>query len=195
MGMSIKEVGGGPATGLADSFVTNLQALLNGGGIGTAGAPDAVGSTGNIMNVLSDILSAGGGKAGNAISDLLNKQQERDVAGLRERFGATGLGTPGAYAESLYKGTAAPNITNAITNLQLSALSPILQSIYGLSQKGIAQRQLIQQQSGLGQAISTIAPIAKTALSFVNPAFSTGLPPAPTIGPLDPGSVQVPSFN
>lgn len=176
MGMKIKEVGGGSATGLADNFIGMLQSLMNGGGIGTAGSPNAAGSTGNIMSVLSDILAGGGGKAGSAISQLISKQQERDVNALRSRFGVgggTAFGTPASNAEVQYRAEAAPQITNAITGLQLQALSPLIQSIYGLSQKGIAQRQLIQQKSGFGQALDVIGSVGKTAAQYAPLAFSS----------------------
>lgn len=197
MGMKIKEVGGGPATGLADNFVGMLQSLMNGGGVGPGGSPNAVGSTGNIMSVLSDILSGGGGKAGSAISQLISKQQERDVNALRSRFGVgggTAFGTPAAFAESQYRAEAAPQITNAITGLQLQALGPILQSIYGLSQKGIAQRQLIQQKSGFGQVLDVFGGIAKEGMKYAPLAFNDGpsLPPAPNIPSEIPGGAPEP---
>lgn len=182
MGMKIKELGGGPATGLADNFVGALQSLLNGGGVGPGGSPNAVGSTGNIMSVLTDILSGANGKAGSAISQMISKQQERDVNALRSRFGVgggTAFGTPAAFAESQYRAEAAPQITNAITGLQLQALGPLLQSLYGLSQKGITQRQLVQQKSGLGQALDVAGGIVQTGMKYAPLAFNQA-PSAPT---------------
>jgi len=192
MGMKTKEVGGGAATGLSDNFIGMLQSLMNGGGVGTAGSPNAVGSTGNIMSVLSDILAGANGKAGGAISQMISKQQERDVNGLRSRFGAgggTAFGTPAAFAESQYRAEAAPQITTAITGLQLQAMAPLLQAMFGLSQKGIAQRQLIQQKSGFGQALDVGGQIAQAAIKYAPMAFNqaSSLPPAPGVPTGIPG--------
>lgn len=174
MGMKTKEIGGGPATGLADNYVGMLQQLLNGGGMGTAGSPDGPGSTGNIMSVLADILSGGGGKAGSSISQMMSKQQERDVNNLRSRFGAQGgtaFGTPAAFAEATYRADAAPNIMQAISGMQMQAIMPLLSAATGLSQLGIPQRQTVQQKSGLGQALDVFGGLAKTAMPFVMPGF------------------------
>lgn len=174
MAAKTKAVGGGPATGLADNWISALQQLLNHGGLGPAGSPNAGGSTGDIMSVLSDILSAGGGKAGNAISDMISKQQTRDVNALRSRFGAGGgvaFGTPAAYSESLYRAEAAPQITNAITGLQLQTIMPLLSAITGLSGKGIAQRQIVQEKSGLAQGLGLLTGIAGAAAPFFLPGI------------------------
>lgn len=196
MGLKTRELGGGAATGLSDNFIGMLQSLMNSGGTGTAGSPDAMGSTGNIMSVLSDILAGGQGKAGSAISQLLSKQQERDVNGLRSRFGVgggTAFGTPAAFAESQYRAEAAPQITQAITGLQLQAMAPILQAIYGLSQKGTSQRQLVQQKTGLGQALDVVGNVAQTAAKYAPMAFSSGgLPSAPDVPTGIPGGPVAP---
>lgn len=178
MGMKTSEVGGGSAKGLADNYISTLQQLLNGGGMGTAGSPDAMGSTSNIMSVLTDILSGGKGKAGSAISELLSKQQGRDVNALRSRFGAVGgqaFGTPAAYAESLYRAEAAPQITSAITGMQLQTILPLLQMITGLSGKGISQAQTTQQKTGLGQALDVFGQVGGMALPFLTGGFG-GMP-------------------
>lgn len=189
MGLQTKEVGGGAATGLANDWIHGLQALLNGGGLGTASGPDAVGSTGNIMGILSDLLSGGAGKPGAAISEMISKQQTRDVNALRSRFGVgggTAFGTPGQYSESLYRAEAAPQITNAVTGLQLQAIMPLLSAITGLSGRGISQRQVVQQQSDLGAGLGIFADLAKTAAPFFLPGIGTKkdkIPPAPIAGP------------
>lgn len=183
MGMKTKEVGGGPATGLADNYVSMLQQLMNSGGMGTAGSPQ-VGSGGDIMSVLADILGAGGGKAGGAINQLLSKQQERDVNNIRARFGMSGgtaFGTPAAHAESLYRAEAAPHIAQAITGMQLQAIMPLLQQIGGLSQMGIPQRQVIQQKTGLGQALDVVGGLAQTGMQFAGGFSRGGLPAAPAM--------------
>lgn len=174
MGPQTKEIGGGSATGLADSFIASLQKLMNTGGTGTAGSPDPMGSTGGIMGVLGDLLSPGAGKVGGSFADLIGKQQERDVAGLRARFGAGGggaYGTPGASAESLYRSEAAPQIATQIGGLQLQALMPLLQAITGLSGKGIAQRELVQTPGAAGQVAGLLGAGAKAAAPFFDGGF------------------------
>lgn len=188
MGAKSEAIGGGPAVGLADNYVNVLQSLLNGGGIGTAGSPDAIGTTNDIAGVLRSILAGEKGGPGSAIVQMLSKQQTRDTNAIRSRFGANGgaaFGTPAAYAESLYRAEAAPQITSAITDLQLKAFLPLLNQIGGLSQLGIPQRQMIQKRSGFAQALGTLAQIGGSALPFINPAFA--LPRAASGGG---GSVQ-----
>jgi len=197
LGAKTQEVGGGKATGLANETISGLQALLNTGGLGTAGSPNAAGSTGGIFGILSDLLSSGAGAPGKAATQLLSKQQERDTNAIRARFGASGgaaFGTPAAHAEGLYRAEAAPQITQAITGLQMSALGPLLQMIAGFSDKGIAQRQLIQKKSGLGQALGTVAQIGGAALPFLAPGVGSIAGPALAgaaggggAGILDPG--------
>lgn len=177
MGAKTKEIGGGPTVGLAEDFVSSLQQLLNGGGIGTAGSPDAGGSTGSIMGILADLLSPGAGRAGGSIKQLLDKQTERDVNAIRSRFGASGgtaFGTPAQHAESLFRAEAAPRITQAISGLQLQALFPLLQQIGQFSSMGIAPRQLVQQKGFLGEALGTVAGVAGAALPFIGNPFGGG---------------------
>lgn len=172
------EVGGESALGLAGDWTTALQQLLNTGGIGTAGGKDGPGATGDIMSVLSDILAGGKGAAGSALAQLVGKSDERNVNALRARFtagGGSSMGTPAAYAESLYRGEAAPHIAQAITGLQLQAILPLLGYINQTANKGITQRQLIQSKSPFGQALDVIGGVAKSALPFVSPAFGAGL--------------------
>lgn len=177
MGAKTKEVGGGRATGLANDTISGLQALLNTGFMGTAGSPNAFGTTEGVFGILADLFSAGGGQAGKNLGEIFSKQQERDVNSLRARFGSSGgaaFGTPAAFAESEYRAEAAPRFGQALTELQLQAMQPILSGAFNLSQMGIAPRQLIQQKSGLGQALGTVAQIGGAALPFINPAFAGG---------------------
>lgn len=117
---NISTAGGGPATGLADSFVQILQNGLTGnfgpnsstgpspdrgGGLfagfnfpGLSGQGDGqqfnranpVASTTGIAGTLNDILSGGAGKLGGALGKLIQTQQTNDIAALRSRFGAGG---------------------------------------------------------------------------------------------------------
>jgi hypothetical protein len=179
LGAKTKEVGGGPAVGLAEDTITGLRALLNPqrtntGGLGTAGSPDAFGSAGGAFGILAQLLSPGAGNVGGSYAKLINKQQERDVNAIRSRFGASGgaaFGTPAAFAENQYRAEAAPQVATQIGKLQLEALMPLLQGAFGLSQSGIAPRQLVQQKSGLGQALGTFAKIGGAALPFLAPGI------------------------
>lgn len=198
MGAKTKEIGGGAATGLSNDYISSLQSLLNGGGTGAAGRPDAMGSTGNIMNVLRDILSAGGGKAGNALDQLFSKQSERDINGIRARFGAGGgaaFGTPAAFAEGLYRSESAPRFATALNDLQMKALLPLLQQIGGLSEKGISQRQVVQTPGVAGQILGPLAGIAKSVLPFVTGGFGAGIPAAPGMGNIGDSLQGLPSFD
>jgi hypothetical protein len=106
MGMNYKEAGGGPATGLADSFINFLQSGLQTGSFGGASAmgqsrsANPFGSTLGISGVLNDILSAGGGRVGGSMADMIRTQQTNDVNSLRARFGVgggTAFGSPAQY--------------------------------------------------------------------------------------------------
>ena len=173
LGPSVKELGGGGGAGMLDqSFISVLQKLLNGGGIGTGGSPNAAGTTGSIYSVLSDILKGADGNAGSAISKLLSQQQTRDINGLRSQFGASGgqaFGTPAAYAESNYRATAAPQITSAITQLQLSALGQLIPTLNNIYNKNTPQAQFVQNPGFLDQALKTVGTVASAIHGFQNP--------------------------
>lgn len=196
MGTNYKEVGGGPATGLADSLVQLLQSGLSGnfstGGGGTrSGGPDGfggqpsatdrfaqadpMGRTQGVMGWLNDILAGGAGKLGGSINDLFQKQTTRDVGDIRARYGASGgmsLGTPGATAEALYRSDAAPKGALAIGNLQSSILMPLLQMAMGLAGKGISQRSTVASPSVGSQILSTVGQVAGAAAPFLVPGMN-----------------------
>ena len=193
-----KAVGGGPAVGLADTWVSGLEQLFNSGGIGTAGMPNAAGSTADIMSVLTDILSGGKGNAGSAISQLISQQQTRDVNALRARFstgGGTAFGTPAMYAESQYRAQAAPAITNAITGLQLQAIIPLLGMINQTANKGISQRQVVQTPSPFAQGLGILTKGLGAAMPWLTPAFASGIPAAPDSSFLTNANNNIPGFS
>jgi hypothetical protein len=169
MAPKYEEKGGGPSVGLANDFVSGLQSLLfGGGGMGApiagarAGAADPMGQTTGMMGILSSLLSPGAGEMGGAMSEMISKQNERDVAGLRARYGASGgmgFGTPAAYAESLYRAEAAPRATMAVGNLQLQALQQLLPIFTSLAGKGITQREGVMSPNPLASGIAIAAPI------------------------------------
>lgn len=171
MGMKQKQVGGGPATGLANDFVGLLQSGLRTGTFGTGGATsqfanaNPLASTTGIAGVMNDILAGGAGQIGGSLAQLIQTQQANDVAGLRSRFGVgggTAFGTPAAYAESTYRAQAAPQITQAIGGLQEGLLGQLLPIISGLSMKGIPQAEITQQASPWLQAAQIGLPILGT---------------------------------
>lgn len=179
MGAKTKTVGGSKAgMGLSDDFVAALGELLNGGQTGRPAGNKAVTSTTGVMGVLSDILSGGGGKVGGGLADLLQKSQERNVNNLRARFGAEGgtaFGTPAAYAESLYRAEAAPQIATQVGKLQLDALSPLLSAYTNVFDKNTPQAQTIQQKSALGQIVDVAGQLAPVAADIFAPGLGTGI--------------------
>lgn len=190
MNPTTKEIGGGPTVGLGNDFVSFLQKMLNTGGMGAAGSPDAVGTTGGIADILNSILGEGAGQLGGALGDILSKDTERGAAALRSRFstgGGTAFGSPAAYAESMYRAEAAPKTALGIGQLQMGAIAPLLQALGQFSSMGITQRQIVQEQSPFAQIMGTIAPIASAALPFLTPGLGAagGLARAPNIGSMD----------
>lgn len=179
------EVGGGPATGLANDFIGWLQQGLQTGsfGGGTAGqrfgGADPMGSSAGISGVLNDLLAGGGGRIGGSMSELISKQGDRDVNALRARFGASGgtaFGTGAQYAESLLRSETAPKLTQAVGGLQLGALQSLLPMFAGLSQKGIAQREGYLEPNGWLSTLQAISPIISAGLPFLtgNPLAAAG---------------------
>lgn len=152
MAPKTKEVGGGPATGLADDFVKWLSQGLNTGtfGSGQPAGADAFGATQGIGSYLNDILSGGAGKVGGATQQLITTQGNRDADALRARFGAgggTAFGTGAQFAEGVLRSETAPKITQAIGGLQQNALSMLLPVFANIAQKGITQRTIQQTEN------------------------------------------------
>ena len=186
LGPETKTVGGGGAAGgLSNNLISVLQKLLNGGGLGTGGSPSAPGTTQDIYGVLSDILKGANGNAGSAISKLLSTQQTRDINGLRSQFGVSGgmgFGTPAAYAESNYRAGAAPQITSAITGLQLQAISQLLPGMFGLAGRAIPQAEIVQTPGALDQILKGVGGAAQAYAGFKNPWGGGAPSTAPSTG-------------
>lgn len=210
-GPKFKEVGGGPAVGLAEDFIRLLRGSLSGnfGGQPTAGQrfdqADPLASTGGIARILQNILGEGAGTLGGSLSEMIRRESERNVGDLRARFGAgggTSLGTPAAFAESLFRAETAPRTALGVGQLQLSALLPLLQLVGGLSERGIAPRQTVAQPSAFSSFLGTIAPLAATiaggpipgavAGAFSNP-LTRGLPGVAELPDLL--NIPLPSFS
>lgn len=173
MGTQTKEVGGGPAVGLANDFVNFLQQGLKTGTFGGAGAAGSymganpINSTQGIAGVLNDILSGGAGQIGGSMNQMIQQQANRDADVLRARFGQSGgtaFGTGAQFAESMLRSETAPKMVGAIGNLQMQALEPLMRMMYGMSEKGISQRETVQTPSPLAQAMSIASPILGSVL-------------------------------
>lgn len=203
-GTKTREVGGGPAVGLANDLVSLLQGSLFGnfGGQPTAGQrfnqANPVGSTGGIANILQNILGEGAGTLGGSLSEMISRESNRNIADLRARFGAGGgaaFGTPAAFAESMFRAEAAPRTALGIGNLQLQALLPLLQLSGGLAGRGITQRQTVSEPSGFSSFLGTLAPILGAVAggpigAAIGGAFSSGIPRAPDTSGFNPDILQ-----
>lgn len=176
MAMKYKEVGGGPATGLANDFVSFLQNGLQTGSFGSAGATsqaagaNPIGSTNGIGGILNDLLAGGAGVIGGNMASMISKQSDRDVNALRARSGlggASAFGTPASYAEAQLRSDTAPKLVNAIGGLQQGVLSQLLPLFANLSSKGIAQREGTYQENPWATAAQIGLTGAGTALGFM----------------------------
>lgn len=202
MGTKTKEVGGGPATGLANDFVSFLQGGLNTGSFGGGSATqrtngaNPVGSTMGIAGVLNDILSGGAGQLGGSLQQLISRDTERQADQLRARFGlggGTAFGTPAAYAESNLRAEQAPQLTQAIGGLQLGAIGQLLPLLAGLAGRGISQRETIAQPSPWASAAAIGAPIIGAGLGALagNPMAGAAVGQS-VAGGLGGGGLQTP---
>lgn len=179
MGTQFKEVGGGPATGLANDFVSFLQnGLMSGSfGGGTAGqrfaGANPMGSSMGIAGVLNDILAGGAGQLGGSMQQMISQDTNRQADALRSRYGVgggMGFGTPAAFAESMLRSEQAPKLTQAIGGLQMQALNQLMPIMAGLAGKGISQRETIAQPNPVASGVAAVAPIAGAIIgSFGGP--------------------------
>lgn len=188
MSAQTKEVGGGPASGLADSFVKWLSQGMNTGTFG-AGSPaggDAVGATQGISGYLNDVLSGGAGKLGGAMGTMIGKETDRGVAAIRARFGVgggTAFGTPAANAEALFRSEEAPKLATAVGGLQQNALAMLLPIFAQMAGKGIAQKELVTQPNPWVSAASTVAQGASAAAPYMAASRGVTTPTLPSAGP------------
>lgn len=204
MGTKFKEVGGGPATGLANDFISFLQGGLNTGSFGgtsaaqrTQGA-NPVGATQGIAGVLNDILSGGAGQLGGSLQQLISRDTDRQADALRARFGlggGTAFGTPAAFAEGTLRSEQAPNLVNAIGGLQLNAIGQLLPLMAGLAGRGISQRETIAQPSPWASAAAIGAPIIGAGLGALagNPMAGTSI--GQSVGGAFGGQLQTPFMS
>src|SRR5207245_9212550 len=102
-------------------------------------------------------------------------QQLVDISNLRARYsmGGTGAGTPSAYAESMYRAQAAPQAAVQIGNLQRSFLEPLMQAMYGLTNRGTPQATSMVSPNSFMQVMSMLPGLAQGA-SSIRRAFPGG---------------------
>lgn len=173
--------GGGPAKPLGEDVIGALRALIAGEGspegslFGRLTQRDPFNIT---RDITSGIEGLEGLSQGQAIQKIIQQDIDRNVAGLRARFGAAGgtsFGTPAAFAESLFRSEAAPRFTTALGELgmrsralELQALLPILELAGLLGARGFAPARedvlvgpskFSQVAGGLGDILSGIGEI------------------------------------
>ena len=177
--MKYSEQGGGPTVGLGNDFVSFLQNGLNTGTFGTSqfNGADPVGGTVGIAGVLNDILSGSAGQIGGSINDMINRTVQRQALDLRSRYDVSGgnaFGTGARTAETRLRAEAAPQLTQAIGNLQLGAIGQLLPMIASFASKGITQREGAYQENPWVTGINTVGNLARSVASFIpgtNPGY------------------------
>lgn len=164
------DVGGGPARGLSEDVVSALSSFITG----------APARTGSIMDRLNQII-AGEDISGQeqALESIIQSSIGRGAADIRERFGAGGMGTPAAVAESLFRAESAPRSALAIGELrrarrgqQLQGILPVLQALTSLSSLGIPQARVdtIVGESDVNQILGLLQGLANIGGSIASVA-------------------------
>lgn len=105
----------------------------------------------------------------NAISQILQNKQQRDIGDLRERFTNTGTsrGTPALHAEALLRAQQAPEIAAALGGVRQSEFANELQR-RGLVQQGMLDQAGMLNQTllgGRGQDLTALLANAQNALT------------------------------
>ncbi|MHC4315911.1 MAG: hypothetical protein ACYSW3_26000 [Planctomycetota bacterium] len=136
----------------------------------------AVDQTGGIAEALNAIIQ-GPDVSGtqSAVQEVIQRQSDRDVADLRERFTAGGgsQGTPSAVAEALFRSETAPRLAAATGQLdlaasqqQIQALIPILQVLSQFSGRGVPQAApFVEVKEGPLQTIAGLGTGAGSVIS------------------------------
>lgn len=152
-----------------DAGQVNLQNMITSAQSGT-NAPQS-----GPFAVLNNIFDSNGSFA-NSIRNQFNLQQNKDLADLKAQFQAGGgsAGTPAAVAEATYKANAAPQFEQALTSMQLSALQPILGQLFGITQQGTPQAQIVHNPGFFQQALGTVGQLAGAAVPFFTNPFGGG---------------------
>lgn len=175
MGNRYKEVGGGPAVGLADNWIKNLQSFMGGGSTpgaqmtragnnqaqaGTAGALTNTGNgPGGIYNIIQDILSQGGGSLGGHLGSQIERGVNEGRADVASRFSSVGGGQGSSTAQAIarYNAEQADAVPLGVANLQMSTIQPLLQMIQQMAGRGVTQREGVMEQNPWLQGITALA--------------------------------------
>jgi hypothetical protein len=196
-GGSFETQGGGPAKGLASSFVNHLQKgtksagyqqaldrTLSGQALNTnlgRGFEDAIKNMYGIINNSGPAVDYNSPMA-NALKQILQQQDTQNVNNLRARFtqqGGMGAGTPAAVAEARYMSESNPRTVAALGNLSLQE-NQLRQQQMGTNLGSLAQMlgnytSRINQGNQLGAGMIGNYMNASTQLSQL------GIPQAQTV--------------
>jgi len=186
MGYKERTVGGGPAKGLANDFVSFLQNFITSGKFGGAETRGGIGGSSatsqfnaenpmadsaGIFGLLNSIIS--NPQADKSVQDLISKDVERGRNDLRARFGASGgmaYGSPAAFAESLYQAEQTPRTALALDQMaqsRIGALMPFFQMLMNTSSLGIPQAQTTMEPSKWMQGFNMLLDTANTVANFI----------------------------
>jgi hypothetical protein len=179
MGDKKKRVGGTKGgEGLSEDFVNQLRQLLMGqsGQVGAGNVPGAgaMQQGQGAADIYGSVLGQGAGNIGGALQQLLQRTQDRDVMKLKEAGRASGgaqFGTPGQYAEGVYRGEAAPNIMEAIGKLQMGAAKDIFGLINDVYKNETPQAKMETQPGVFSSIMKGIGAIAPFAAKFLMPGL------------------------
>lgn len=206
MGYNERTIGGGSATGLADSFTAALKGFIDTGsfGGGTAGqqtgAANPMGDAAGIFGLMNSIIN--NPQADASVQEMLTRDINRGRDDIRARFGASGgmgFGTPAAVAEGMYQAESAPRIAMAMDEMatnRLGALLPIFNMAAQMAALGTPQAQTVMQPSGWMQGLNIAMDLANTAANFipgggaskVTDSGSNMMSAPRSVTPINPGS-------
>lgn len=182
MGAKSKKIGGSKGgAGVSDKYTSAIQALLGGDaqsgylGAGNPAGANAMKSGQGAADFYASLLGEGAGNVGGAIAQLLQRTQDRDVMKLKEAGRASGgaqFGTPGQYAESMYRGEAAPNIMQAIGQLQANAAKDIFGMSRDIYARETPQAEMMVEPGIFDKILQGVGAIAPAATQFFTPGLS-----------------------
>lgn len=189
MGAKSKKIGGSKGgAGVSDSYTKAIQALLGGGGsqsgylgAGNPAGEGAMRSGQGAADFYGSLLSGGAGEVGGAIQQLLQRTQDRDVMKLKESARASGgaqFGTPGQYAEGVYRGEAAPNIMKAIGELQANAAKDIFGMSRDIYARETPQAEMLVEPGIFDRILQSVGAVSGAAQQFFTPGLTSSKAPA-----------------
>jgi hypothetical protein len=182
MGARYREVGGGPATGVADSWANTLQSMMGGGSTPSTqmnNAPNAM------ARIMQEILSPGAGAIGGNFASQIERGIGRERGALTSRFSSMngGYGSGAGQALAQFGAEVADRVPMDIANLQMGTIQQLMQAIGQFSQRGVSQRSTVAEPNPWLQGLQAFGDVAKT----VGPMIA-GAPPMPSGSNTSPGS-------